>query len=597
MQVRDGYDDASIARSDAFDIVCLSHLRWGFVFQRPHHLLTRFGRERRVFFVEEPKFDADAPRLEVHHVAAGVEVAVPHLPPGTSDGDAEAEQRRLLDDLLEARGCARFVLWYYSPMAVAWTRHLRPIATVYDCMDELSAFADAPRTLADREGELLDSADLVFTGGMSLFEAKDGLHPHVHAFPSGVDVPHFARARDPGEEPSDQRAVPHPRVGFFGVIDERLDIDLLARAASLRPDLHLVMLGPVAKIDPASLPRAANLHYLGAKSYEELPDYVRGWEVAMLPFAMNEATRFISPTKTPEYLAAGRPVVSTPVRDVVQPYGERDLVEIASDAEAFVAAIDRARARDLDALRRDADAVLATMSWDTTWTRMRDLILAAIDRNVTASAVPRRARETVVDLPEARVAVADAMRSPVTDGVRDGNGVRADGDRAPSDAAIAVPSRLAGFDWLIVGAGFAGSVHAARLASQTDARVLVVEKRNPIGGNAYDHYDDDGLLIHRYGPHVFHTNAKHVFDYLSRFTAWRPYEHRVLASVDGRLLPIPINLDTINAVCGVSLTEPEVEALLATLAEPVDQVRTSEDVVVSQDGRYLYEKFFRGYTR
>jgi UDP-galactopyranose mutase len=464
-------------------------------------------------------------------------------------------------------------------------------------MDELSAFADAPRTLADREGELLDSADLVFTGGMSLFEAKEGLHPHVYAFPSGVDVPHFAKAREPGDDPTDQRDVPHPRVGFFGVIDERLDIDLLARAASLRPDLHLVMLGPVAKIEPASLPRAANLHYLGAKSYEELPDYVRGWEVAMLPFAMNEATRFISPTKTPEYLAAGRPVVSTPVRDVVRPYGDRHLVEIASDAEAFVAAIDRARSRDLDALRRDADAVLATMSWDTTWARMRDLILGAIDRNATASAVPRRARETVLDLPEARVALPDSVSSPVTDGVRDGRGARANGDRAPSDAAMAVPARLAGFDWLVVGAGFAGSVLAERLASQANARVLVVEKRNHIGGNAYDHYDDDGLLIHRYGPHIFHTNAKHVFDYLSRFTAWRPYEHRVLASVDGQLVPIPINLDTINRLYGLNLDTFGVQAFFDKIREPIEHPRTSEDVVVGTVGRELYEKFFRNYTR
>ncbi|HYF11187.1 MAG TPA: UDP-galactopyranose mutase, partial [Actinomycetota bacterium] len=507
-----------------------------------------------------------------------------------------------LDELLEERGSARFVLWYYSPMAVAWTRHLRPVATVYDCMDELSAFDGAPRTLADREGELLDSADRVFTGGMSLFEAKQRLHPHVHPFPSGVDAAHFARAREAGREPSDQAEIPRPRVGFFGVIDERLDIELLARAASLRPDLHFVMVGPVAKIDDRSLPRGANLHYLGQKSYDELPDYIRGWDVAMLPFAMNEATRFISPTKTPEYLAAGRPVVSTPVRDVVRPYGEQGLVEIAPDAATFVDAIDRARSRDLAQLRRDADALVATMSWDSTWERMRGLIADAIDSNEQAAAVPRRAPARIVDVSVPSGAVpangdGAAMTNADAGWVPTNGDGRHDTATGPSTRPAVVSSRRRGFDWLIVGAGFAGSVLAERLATQADARVLVVEKRHHIGGNAYDHYDDDGLLIHRYGPHIFHTNAEHVFEYLSRFTQWRSYEHRVLASVDGQLVPIPINLDTINRLYGLNLDAFEVQEFFDRVREPIEHPRTSEDVVVRTVGRELYEKFFRNYTR
>jgi len=163
-------------------------------------------------------------------------------------------------------------------------------------------------------------------------------------------------------------------------------------------------------------------------------------------------------------------------------------------------------------------------------------------------------------------------------------------------AKVDLSQNPARFDFLVVGAGFAGAVCAERLASAGHA-VLVVDRRTHIGGNAYDELDDAGVLVHRYGPHIFHTNSEAVFAYLSRFTAWRPYEHRVLASVNGQLLPIPINLDTINAFYGLSLTEDQVEPFLSTIAEPVDRVRTSEEVVVSRVGRDLYEKFFRGYTR
>jgi UDP-galactopyranose mutase len=217
----------------------------------------------------------------------------------------------------------------------------------------------------------------VFTGGQSLYEAKRGRHPNVHAFPSSVDVAHFAQARTATSEPADQRPLPHPRLGFFGVIDERMDLDLLAAVATAQPDWQIVMLGPVVKIDPASLPRPANIHYLGGKTYEELPVYISGWDVALIPFARNEATRFISPTKTPEYMAAGKPVVSTPIRDVVRPYGERGLVRIAATADDFISACAAAMEENAAARLRDADAFLAHTSWDSTWARMRRLIEGA----------------------------------------------------------------------------------------------------------------------------------------------------------------------------------------------------------------------------
>jgi UDP-galactopyranose mutase len=241
-------------------------------------------------------------------------------------------------------------------------------------MDELSAFKGAPTLLKEQEAQLLRRADLVLTGGQSLFDAKRHQHANIHPMPSSVDAAHFAQARHVTVDPADQRNIPHPRLGFFGVIDERMDLDLLDGVAAARPDWHIVMLGPVVKIDNDTLPRRPNIHYLGPKAYEELPLYIAGWDVALMPFARNEATRFISPTKTPEYMAAGRPVVSTSIRDVVRPYGQQGLVRIADEPTAFVDACAAAMAEDAAERKQQADAFLRQTSWDGTWRRIQSLI-------------------------------------------------------------------------------------------------------------------------------------------------------------------------------------------------------------------------------
>jgi glycosyltransferase involved in cell wall biosynthesis len=364
------------------DLVCLSHLRWNFVFQRPQHLLTRCAAQRRVFYVEEPIIGdaATVPSLKIAP-SAGVIVVTPQLPPRLASGpERDAALRRLLDECLARHDVRRFVLWYYTPMALGFSRHLSPELVVFDCMDELSAFAGAPAAMRSLEAELLARADVVFTGGRSLYEAKRALHSNVHAMPSSVDVAHFAQARQVSREPEDQRPLARPRLGYFGVIDERMDLDLLAAVADARPEWQLVMIGPVVKIDPAALPRRANLHYLGAKGYEELPHYIAFWDVALMPFARNESTRFISPTKTPEYLAAGKPVVSTSIRDVVRPYGRRGLVRIADDPHSFVKACEAAMDEDATARTHAADAFLETTSWDRTWAHMVRLMARALEQ-------------------------------------------------------------------------------------------------------------------------------------------------------------------------------------------------------------------------
>ena len=361
-------------------LLCLSHLRWGFVYQRPQHVMSRLARDYDVIFFEEPVFedlaeDRATPRLDHSQPAPGIEVIVPRLAHGLSEEQIAEAQRQLLDEMLLARGDAELLLWYLTPMSLAFTDHLKGNVTIFDCMDELSAFRGAPVRLVDMERELMARADVVFTGGYSLWEVKQRQHDNAHPVPSSVDIAHFAAARDGLADPVDQADIAHPRMGFFGVIDERFDIELVEKLATLRPHWQIVLIGPVVKIDPATLPQLPNIHYLGGKSYDELLAYLAGWDVALMPFAINESTRFISPTKTPEYLAGGCPVVSTPIHDVIRGYGQSGAATIADTAGAFVAAIDAALGLKGSAeFLQSADAALDGMSWDTTSRFMKEQI-------------------------------------------------------------------------------------------------------------------------------------------------------------------------------------------------------------------------------
>jgi glycosyltransferase involved in cell wall biosynthesis len=349
------------------NLICFSHLRWSFVFQRPQHLLSRLAGEFCVFYVEEPVYDAPADRMVLTLSKEKVWVAVPHLKGNAAAEDRLQRHRLLLNNMFNEFGLKDYIFWYYTPMALPFTRDFKPKMIVYDCMDELSAFKFAPPELVALEDELFKTADVVFTGGVSLYEAKKNRHSNIHAFPSSIDKRHFDQARWNSVDPEDQQHIPHPRIGFFGVLDERFDIELVARAASARPDWQFVLIGPVVKIDPASLPANKNIHYLGSKTYDELPSYIAGWDIAMIPFALNESTRFISPTKTPEYLAAGKPVISTAIRDVVHPYGTRKLVHIINDAHEFVDAAEKElHNRDKRAWLKEVDDFLAGNSWDMT---------------------------------------------------------------------------------------------------------------------------------------------------------------------------------------------------------------------------------------
>jgi UDP-galactopyranose mutase len=356
-------------------LLCFSHLRWDFVYQRPQHLISRFAQHRPVFYFEEPVFGAQANYLEVSVRGLNLKIVTPHLRNGLPAAEVNEIQRNLLDEWIEKEMKDDFDLWYYTPMAYAFSNHLESPVIVYDCMDELSAFLHAPPELKFLEDELLRRADIVFTGGNSLYNLKKQKHSNVFFFPSSIDKKHFQQARKINIQPEDQAVIQGRKAGYAGVIDERMDLDLLKAAAINCPDWQFIMIGPVVKINQDALPRLPNIHYLGMKDYDELPAYMSGWEYGLLPFALNDSTRFISPTKTPEYLAAGLRVISTPVRDVVNTYHGKDLISIAdSSAELCENLYQVYTEEQAIAWRKRVDDFLDENSWDATWKQMNQLM-------------------------------------------------------------------------------------------------------------------------------------------------------------------------------------------------------------------------------
>jgi len=365
-------------------LIVFSHLRWGFVFQRPQHLMTRLAQHFDVYFIEEPVFaDAEPALMSATH-QNGVEVLTPRtkeFASGFHDSQLNA-MKPLIADFMASRGITQPLVWLYTPMALPLVADLEPRAVIYDCMDDLASFKFAPPELAAREQALMALADLVLTGGPSLYEARQGLHPNLHCLPSAVDAAHFAPENLDGDDVEAavanelHRGMPHPRLGFFGVIDERLDLPLVAAIADRRPGWQIVMAGPVVKIDPATLPQRPNIHWIGMQRYEALPHLMSHWDVCLLPFALNEATRFISPTKTLEYLAGGKPVVSTPIRDVVSLYASA--VRFGEDAGEFVAAVEEVlgeHAPERARRRARSQALVDGCTWDGTAASIASMLL------------------------------------------------------------------------------------------------------------------------------------------------------------------------------------------------------------------------------
>lgn len=378
---------------DPYPILVHSHLRWDWVWQRPQQFLSRLSHRHPVLFIEEPiGADNGAARLELREVDSlpNVIVVQSHLPkPMMADRETlEAEQKRLVQKALGGPLASRFkrpVQWFYDPMAtVAFASQLNERAIVYDCMDQLSQFRGAPPELVRRERELLALADVVFAGGPKIHKAKRTLNPNCHCYGCGVDEQHFGQARKRSTEvPGDLARLGHPRLGYFGVVDERMDYALLDALARAHPEWEVVIIGPVTKVDPASFPQHPNLHWLGGRDYNQLPAYVKGLDVCLMPFALNEATEFINPTKALEYMAAGRPVVSTAIEDVVLQFSH--IVHVAGSHDEFIAACERSIARP-DTDRIHAGLELARKnSWEA--------IVAKLEEHIGDVLVGRRRTE------------------------------------------------------------------------------------------------------------------------------------------------------------------------------------------------------------
>lgn len=376
----------AIKGSNIKDVICFSHLRWNLVFQRPQHLLSRWAKEMRVFYFEEPIVNHVGDNyleITVSKESANVFILTPHIQNGLTEKQINDYLKDSVDKVIHLHQMKDYLLWYLTPMSLPFSKHLNPKIVVYDCMDELSSFKGAHPEMHKNEAALMKFADVVFTGGYSLYEYKKDKHFNIYPFPSSIDKDHFQSGYRTSD-PDDQKNIPHPRVGFYGVIDERMDLELLDGLAKELPEFHFIMIGPVLKIDENDLPRYENIHYLGSKDYKLLPAYLSNWDVAFLPFARNESTRFISPTKTPEYLCAGKPVVSTSINDVRDPYGEIGLIHITDDVKEFAQAIRACMIqKDDKGWKKRTTEFLSYNSWDITFAKMKKVIYETLEKKET----------------------------------------------------------------------------------------------------------------------------------------------------------------------------------------------------------------------
>jgi UDP-galactopyranose mutase len=458
-------------------LIVFSHLRWNFVYQRPQHLLSRLAKHYKIYFFEEPIAGEPEEFLEIAEPAHNIRVVTPHsrvANPGFHDEQIPTLQRLLLEEVRNEQ-IEDYALWFYSPMALPLMQSLTPEAVIYDCMDELSAFRNAPRQLLQRESALLKCADIVFTGGPSLHRSKSHRHANVHCFPSSVDAPHFRIARDSAHDHPLQVPLAKPRLGYYGVIDERLDLHLLQRLADATPHWQICMVGPIAKIDPEDLPKARNLHYFGQQPYEALPNFVAGWDVCLQPFALNDATRFISPTKTLEFMAAERPIVSTPITDVREPYGH--IVQIAHDPTQFIEECQRALRRTPQEFAPYAELMretVASTSWDRTADEMALLIERSAQDRAGRSAPRSQSQSDLASI--AQTAIEHAIATPIA---RD-------------------------YDTVVIGAGPTGLSAAYHLGKGS----LLLDQNDRVGGWCRS-IVDDGFTFD-YAGHIMFSNDPYV---------------------------------------------------------------------------------------
>jgi UDP-galactopyranose mutase len=364
------------------DLICFSCVPWDFIYHRPQHLMTRFAKHFRVIYVEPPAYGEGHPSYELSYPKENIISVKLRLPAGLPEEQAANVQQEKLAQFLNDLQVKHYVFWYYSPVALTFTNAFQPVLKVYDCMTEFPYAQDGIDVRA-LEDSLLRQADFVFTAGPSLHETRRSFNQNTYCLPGSVDIDHFYGARYYHADPAEQAKIPHPRIGFAGVIDDRIDFTLLKAVALRKPEWHLVLLGPIVGLKKSDLPELSNLHFIEKKSYEELPGYISGWNITMLPFAHTDATRFINPLQATEFLAAGKPVIAAPVIDIIRTYGNRGLIQIAGTPEEFVrVANTHFTSRDKTEWNDHVAEFLSLNSWDKTWQRMMDMIWPRVRENM-----------------------------------------------------------------------------------------------------------------------------------------------------------------------------------------------------------------------
>jgi glycosyltransferase involved in cell wall biosynthesis len=360
-----------------YDIVVFSHLRWNFVYQRPQHILSRLAKSYNILFIEEP-FQPNAENEKT----SSIHQVLPNLSVFNTHAENINATLKLVKENLGSQTID--IAWFYSPSFVNALHIFSFDKVVFDCMDELTLFKNAPQSLIEQEKQLMSKSDIVFTGGKSLYSAKQKHHHNVHCFPSSVDRKHFEKAQNGIKVPEEMDAFSSIVVGYYGVVDERIDYELLEKTAQLCPTVDFVLIGPFAKVNPESLPSLPNIHFLGMRNYEQLPNYLKRFDIAMMPFAMNDSTKFISPTKTLEYMAGGKSIISTPVYDVVRDYDKH--IEIVENAEQFATAINKLICQHKASHCLKYREILDRTSWDNTVSRMQNLMEQLIEESQYAEA-------------------------------------------------------------------------------------------------------------------------------------------------------------------------------------------------------------------
>ena len=348
-----------------YDMIVFCHLRWQFVYQRPQHIISRLASNMKVLLIEEPIHnDTKDSSGNLIVISKTLNVLQPYVKDIESISDILAEY---------VKNNTIPIGWFYSASFSPLLEKINFETVIYDCMDELSLFKGAPAHLINQEKYLMAHADIVFTGGKSLYESKKQLHSNVYCFPSSVDQEHFAQALNGIAIAPDISTIQNPIVGYYGVIDERIDLELLHQCAKKLPNVSFVMIGPLAKIEDADLPKENNIHYLGMRSYDELPGYLKAFDIAMMPFALNDATKYISPTKTLEYMAAGKPIISTKITDVVRDYSN-SVTLIENDDEFCNAITTLLEEKDHSKMKLEYEKILEKTSWDATADQMELII-------------------------------------------------------------------------------------------------------------------------------------------------------------------------------------------------------------------------------